>query len=153
MISIEDFVKIAGVKESTIRKKKNKIPGLSYNKGIYTIIDGTRYPCYVHKYKIKNSSDRRYLLLKAISEYRYISHLDLGLYHPQFIEMIRELLDAGLIQPNNMENYYGANFYDCTRKGDEVLKQRKCKAIHEISSLVAAGAGKFIGTIIAEVAA
>ena len=90
MISIDDFVRISGVKESTIRKNKDKIPGLSYDKGVYNIIDGTRYPCDLHRYKIKDSSDRRYLLLKAISEYKYISHLDLGLYHPQFVEMLRE---------------------------------------------------------------
>ena len=153
MISIEEFARIAGVKESTIRKNKNKIPGLSYDKGTYNIIDGTRYPCDLHRYKIKDSSDRRYLLLKAISEYKYISHLDLGLYHPQFVEMLRELLDAGLIQPNNMENYYGANFYDCTREGDELLRQQKNSAINEISNLIATAAGKFVGTVIAEVAA
>ena len=153
MITIDDFVIISGVKESTIRKNKNKIPGLSYDKGIYNIIDGTRYPCDLHRYKIRNSSDRRYLLLKAISEYKYISHLDLGVYHPQFVEMIRELLDAGLIRPNNMANRYGANFYDCTHEGDELLRQQKNSAINEISSLVATAAGKFVGNVIAEVAA
>ena len=153
MISIDEFVRIAGVKESTIRKNKDKIPGLSYNKGTYSIIDGTRYPCDLHRYKISNSADKRYLLLKAISEYKYISHLDLGLYHQQFVEMIRELLDAGLIRPNNMANRYGANFYDCTREGDELLRQQKNSAINEISNLIIAAAGKFVGNVISEVAA
>lgn len=153
MISIDEFVRIAGVKESTIRKNKDKIPGLSYNKGTYSIIDGTRYPCDLHRYKISNSADKRYLLLKAISEYKYISHLDLGLYHPQFVEMIKELLDAGLIQPNNMANRYGANFYDCTREGDELLRQQKNSAINEISNLIVVAAGKFVGNVISEVAA
>jgi hypothetical protein len=153
MISIDEFVRIAGVKESTIRKNKDKIPGLSYNKGTYSIIDGTRYPCDLHRYKISNSADKRYLLLKAISEYKYISHLDLGLYHPQFVEMIKELLDAGLIQPNNMDNCYGANFYDCTREGDELLRQQKNSAINKISNLIVAAAGKFVGNVISEVAA
>ena len=153
MISIDDFVRIAGVKETTIRKNKDKIPGLSYDKGTYNIIDGTRYPCDLHRYKITNSADRRYLLLKSISEYKYVSHLDLGLYHPQFVEMIKELLDAGLIQPNNMTNHYGANFYDCTTAGDDLLKRKKINAINEITNLIATAAGKFVGAIISEVAA
>ena len=153
MISIDDFVRIAGVKEITIRKNKDKIPGLSYDKGTYNIIDGTRYPCDLHRYKITNSADRRYLLLKSISEYKYVSHLDLGLYHPQFVEMIKELLDAGLIQPNNMTNHYGANFYDCTTAGDDLLKRKKINAINEITNLIATAAGKFVGAIISEVAA
>lgn len=151
-VTIDDFIKIARVKESTIKRNKNRIPGLTYYKGKYNIIEGTRYPCpSLHKYKIKDSADKRYVLLKTISEYRYISHLDLGLYHPQFVKMLKELLDAGLIKPNNMANHYGANFYDCTRKGDLVIKKEKIKAVTEITNLVASSAGSFVGAVIAEV--
>ena len=153
MISINEFSIISGVKESTIKRNKNKIPGLSYAEGEYQIIDGTRYPCDIHRYKIKDSADKRYLLLKTISEYKYISHLDLGLYQPQFIEMLKELLDAGLIRPNNMDNHYGANYYDCTREGDALIRQTKKEAVTRIAELVATTAGRFIGTVISEVAA
>lgn len=153
MISIDKFKLIANVKESTIKRNRNRIPGLSYVDGQYLIIDGTRYPCDLHRYKIKDSADRRYLLLKMISEYKYVTHVDLGLYYPQFVQMLEELLKAGLIAPNNMENHYGANFYDCTALGDELLKRNKEKAKNEIANLIASAAGTLIGRIISEVAA
>ena len=152
IISIEEFVNIAGVKEATIRKKKNSIPGLKCENGKFTILSGTRYPCDVHRYKLNNSADRRYILLKMISEYKYISHIALRLYHEQFVDLLRELLEADLIKENHLSNHFGANAYDCTEKGDLLLREKKNEAISQITNLVASATGKFIGEIISEVA-
>ncbi|MDP3445199.1 MAG: hypothetical protein Q8T08_20250, partial [Ignavibacteria bacterium] len=80
-ISINEFLKIVNVKEETIRKNRHKIPGLTWSEGNYDIIKGTRYPADLHRYKLKNSADRRYLLLKAISEFKYVDHIALRIYH------------------------------------------------------------------------
>ena len=40
-ITIEIFLKIASVKESTIKKNRDKIPGLTYTNGTYDILKGT----------------------------------------------------------------------------------------------------------------
>ena len=37
-ITIEEFVNIAGVKESTIKKRKNSIPGLKYENDKFIIL-------------------------------------------------------------------------------------------------------------------
>lgn len=152
-IDIDEFVIITNKKEKTIRNNRHKIPGLKYDKGVYIIEKGTRYPCDLHRYKIKDSADRRYVLLKTISEYKYICNKDLKLYQEQFVSLLGELLEAGLISENNMPNHYGANAYDCTPKGDQLLKETKNKAKKEISNIVASAAGIFVGAVISEVAA
>lgn len=149
-ISIEEFLKIAGVKRNTVIKHKDEIPGLLFLNGEFRIIKGTRYPCF-YKDKIRDFSDRRYLLLKAISENKYIDYLKLRVYPDQFQELLRELLDAELIRENNMPNHYGANAYDSTYKGDDLLKMRKEKSIIEIANMVATAAGHFVGAVVSDI--
>ena len=152
-ITIEEFVNIAGVKESTIKKRKNSIPGLKYENDKFIILSGTRYPCDLHRDKLKNSDDRRYALLKMISEYKYISHNELRIYPEQFVELLRELLAAGLIKENHLSNHFGANAYDCTEKGDRLLNNKKNEIVKQMINMVASTTGKFVGSIISEVAA
>ena len=76
-ISIAEFSSIAGVSEDTIKKKFKSIPGIVFEKGEYKVLIGTRYPCDIHRYKIKDSADKRYVLLKMISEYKYITCNDI----------------------------------------------------------------------------
>ncbi len=149
-ISIDDFLIIANVKLSTVRKNKEKIPGLKLINGNYDILKGTRYPADFHRYKIKNSEDRRFLLLKAISEFKYVDNFTLHLYQEQFVGLIRDLLTAELIRENHLFNRYGANAYDCTPKGDDLIKSRKTIAVQEITNLVASAAGNFVGTVISQ---
>ena len=150
-ISIEDFLQIAKVKISTVKKNKNNIPGLTYTNGQFDIVKGTRYPFDIHRYKIKNSADRRYLLLLAISQYKYIDHLKLRVYQEQFEALLKELLDGELIKPNHLYNEFGANAYDCTTKGDEIIKLKKEEAIKHITGIVSSCAGHFVGTVLSEV--
>lgn len=150
-VSIEDFLQIAQVKLNTVKRNKNKIPGLVYKNGTFDIVKGTRYPIDLHRYKIKNSADRRYLLLLAISQYKYIDHLKLSMYQEQFEALLKELLDGELIKPNHLYNEYGANAYDCTSKGDEVIKLRKEEAVTIITEVITTGAGHFVGKVLSDV--
>lgn len=151
-ITFDEFVSIAGVGEKTIKKRQKDIPGLVYEDNQFTVLSGTRYPCDLHRYKINNSADRRYVLLKTISEYKYISHVDLRVYHEQFVDLLRELLEAGLIRENHLSNHYGANAYDCTEKGDLILKRKKSEALKEIADTIASATGHFVGSVISEMA-
>ena len=103
--------------------------------------------------KLEDSADRRYILLKAISQYKYISCTDIRVEQPQFKRMLYELSKAGLIQRNNLSNTYGANAYDCTIKGGELLKMAKInkkKAKEEMFILIAKVSGTFFSALVPE---
>ena len=142
-ITIEEFSNNAKVKIATIKRRYKEIPGISKIDGEFVILSGTRYPCRKNN-NLKDSYDRRYYLLKAISEYKYIDHNILRIEHKQFIDMLKDLLSAKLIKRNGLSNYYGANAYDCTSKGEEVLKSKKDISISEISKLIIGTTSDFV---------
>ena len=144
-ISLEEFVKKSGVKESTIKKRYKDIPGITKEGNSFTILSGTRYPCDKRRIKPKDSGDRRYLLLRTISEYRYISHEHLMLEEKQFNDMLAEFLQAGLINKNGLCNSFGANAFDCTVKGDALLKKEKNDVIRYLTLLGAEALGTLAG--------
>lgn len=153
-ITFSEFVNHSGRKENTVKKKigsGNGIPGIEKRDNTYFVLSGTRYPCDLHRYKLKNSSERRYVLLKTISEYKYISHLDLRIEYRQFQEMLSDLLAAKLIKPNHLFNNYGANAYDCTYKGDNLIKMKTIEAKEELIKLVAETTGTFVGSVISKI--
>lgn len=151
-IPFADFVNNTGRAESTIKKRYKAIPGIIKTKEGFRVISGTRYPCDFHRHKFKNSGDRRYALLKAISQYQYVTHKDLRIEQPQFEDMLRELLSAGLIKENNLFNTYGANAYDCTSAGDELIQRTDKEAKKELVDLVASATGTFTGAVISQIA-
>ena len=51
--------------------------------------------------------------------------------------------EFGLIKKNGLCNSYGANAYDCTAKGDEILMQKKEEAIKQIVLLTSEALGVF----------
>ena len=148
-IGMEEFAKKVGVKEETVKKRYLEIPGITKEGNTFTILSGTRYPCDKRRIKLKDSSDRRYLLLRTISDYRYISHEHLMLEEKQFDDMLAEFLQARLIKKNGLCNSFGANAYDCTAKGDDLLKKQKKEVIHELTILCAEALGTFTGAMIA----
>ncbi len=150
-ISFDEFVNNTGRAESTIRKRYKEIPGITKTKDGFQVVSGTRYPCDLHRHKFKNSGDRRYALLKAISQYRYVTHKDLRIEHRQFEEMLRELLSAGLIKENHLFNTYGANAYDCTSAGDELIQRTDQDAKKELLNLIASATGMFTGAIVSQI--
>ena len=150
-IEFEDFVNNTGVKESTIKRRYKKIPGVIKTKKGFRVISGTRYPYNIGNTKLDTSEARRYVLLKAISKYQYISHKELRLEPPQFEAMLRDLLSAGLIQANHLSNTYGANAYDCTPLGDEFINRTDKNAKTELINAISAAAGTFTGAVLSQV--
>ena len=136
-ISVEEFLEKYNIKESTLKRRYHEIPGITKSNEGYLILSGTRYPCNANAYrKVDNSAKKRYVLLKAISEYKYISHKELKVEHQQFVDMLKDLLSAGLIQPNHLSNQYGANAYDCSMKGDELLNKNPKRAVSELTEII-----------------
>lgn len=150
-ISFDEFVHNSGRKESIVKKRIKDIPGITKADNRFQVVSGTRYPCDLHRRKYKNSGDRRYALLKAISQYEYASHRNLRVEQKQFEGMLRELLDAGLIQPNNLCNTYGANAYDCTPLGDKTISRTDKAVASDIMNMIAETSGTFTGVVISQV--
>lgn len=121
-MTIQQFCNISQQREQAIlnkyRKCKDCFPGVRYEKGSWTIPDGTRFP-YDRRHLTKTSKDKRCHLLKAIDTYRYIDATMLHLPQKSFNLLISDLIAAELIQENGIDNPYGANKYDCTPKGSE----------------------------------
>ena len=150
-ITFDEFINNSGVKGSTIRRKYKDIPGITKTDKGFVVTSGTRYPCDLHRYRLRDSGEKRYVLLKTISQYKYVTHKDLKLEYQQFLDMLRDLLSAGLIQRNNLCNDYGANAYDCTALGDELLQKTDKSAKAELITLIAGAAGTFTGAVISQV--
>ena len=150
-IDFEDFVNNVGVKESTIKRRYKKIPGVIKTQKGFRVISGTRYPYNIGNTNIDDSASKRFTLLKAISKYKYISHKELRIEPPQFEAMLRDLLSAGLIQCNNLSNTYGANANDCTVQGEELLNQKDKTARESLITTIAAATGTFTGAVLSQI--
>ena len=151
-IEFEDFVSNTGLKKSTVERNYKKIPGIEKKNDKYIVLSGTRYWFSdLHRYKIDDSYQKRFVLLKAISKFRYISHKELRIEKPQFDKLLRDLLSAELIEPNNLSNCYGANAYDVTDKGATLMHKNDKTAKTELITAIAEVAGTFTGAIISQV--
>ena len=150
-IEFADFVNNAGVKESTIKRRYKKIPGITKTPKGFRVISGTRYPYNIGNTNIDDSASKRFTLLKAISKYKYISHKELRIEPPQFEAMLRDLLSAGLIQCNNLSNKFGANAYDCTVRGEELIRQNDKTARENLIKTIAAATGAFTGAVLTQI--
>lgn len=151
-IEFDDFVSYTGLRKSTVERNYKKIPGIEKKNDKYTVLSGTRYWFSdLHRYKIDDSYQKRYVLLKAISKFRYISHKELRIEKPQFDKMLRDLLSAGLIEQNNLSNSYGANAYDVTDKGAALMHKSDKTAKVELVNIIAEAAGRFTGAVISQI--
>lgn len=150
-ISFDEFVNNSGMKEKTVIRNWKRIPGITKTEQGFQVMSGTRYPCDLHRYKLNDSGEKRYALLKAISQYKYITHVDLKIEQLQFLDMLRDLLAAKLIQRNHLSNSYGANAYDCSPLGDQLIKKTDKAAKKELLELISAAAGTFSGAVISQV--
>lgn len=150
-ITLEEFSKMCGKKETTIIKKYKEIPIIKKEKGEYKVLKGTRYPCYIKRYSIKDDYDKRYAVLSSISKQLYIDEKMLGVYSGTFKNYLKDLLVAGYIRANNNGNTYGANAYDCTAEGAEFIKKRKENIKKDFATTAATIAGTFVGEIVSSV--
>ena len=151
-IDFDDFVNNTGLKKSTIQRNYKKIPGIEKKDDKYLVLSGTRYWFSdLHKYKIEDSYEKRFVLLKAISKFRYIGHKELRVEKSQFDNMLRDLLSAGLIEPNNLSNCYGANAYDVTDKGALLVHKTDKTAKKELITTISEAVGTFTGAVLSQV--
>lgn len=124
-ITLETFLDQCGLKEQTIYKNRNKIKGLEYSNGEYKIPEGTRYPFNIGHNKLKNSYNKRYLILKAIGENRYIDSKMLHMSDNDFEEMVKQLFKSKLICRTHTKNKYGVNMYILEDAAEKLLKEKR----------------------------
>ena len=146
-ISVKDFAKRYNIKEKTVKKRLDSIPGIVVEGGLYFIKDSARYPADKRWFKASDSAGKRYELLKAISRYRYVDYKMLSVSRQSFNTMLNQLISAEIIEENGSNNSDGANSYDCTYKGDKLLKEKKKEGIRLLSECLGIISGEIINRI------
>lgn len=143
--TLEKFCRNNDISVRTVVKNKDKIPGLLLTDDECRISEGTRYPYNVGRNSLKTIDDKRYVLLKATYNCKYIDHSMLKTDINEFNNIIEELVSAGLLERNGLANRYGANAYRCTLRCKEFLGFRKRKAIKFIINTMAEAIGTAAG--------
>lgn len=150
-LKLNDFAELIGKKPNTILRRKDEIPVIKKVGKEWYALNGTRYPCKVNSFKIKDNWDKRYVLLKAIGTHRYIDNTMLCIYTNEFEMMLSDFVNAGLIEENHNSNNYGANGFSCTFKGSVYLRKQKSLAIKAIIEDIAKVAGIFTGAVLSQI--
>lgn len=145
LMTADDLSRYSSISKTTVIRNRAKIPGYQQNVSDDYLFDpGTRYPFWIGFHSLETTADRRYVLLKAISQYRYISYVELNLHQEQFFTMLEEYAQSGLIAQNVFGKHFGksfgANGYDCTSAGDFFLEklegQKRAQRIETIESFI-----------------
>lgn len=140
-MTLNEFSKIYGVKEATVKKNMEKIPGVEYVNREYRIIDGTRY-FYSTQTKINDNFDRLLLILKALNKNKYIDNQMLKCTENDFKYLLEQLVNKKLIEENNSQNRYGTNGYNITITGMEYANKEKRAALKDFARIF----GTFVGS-------
>lgn len=150
-LSLEEFAGISNISEKQIIKRRKEIPVIIKQDGQFLVLRGARYPMPINRYKVKDEYKRRFILLKAISQTKYIDNKMLGIYQEEFEQMLRDLLQSDLIYENNVGNIYGANAYSCTQAGADLVETNNFARLSKLVNLAAEAGGKFIGEVLSRV--
>ena len=150
-IDLDEFLQICKVKKSTFLRRYKDIPGVGEKDGRFIILEGTRFPYNMRHNKLKTTDDRRYVLLKAINENKYIDNLMLQVFQTEFENLLRDLCSINLIERNRMNNLFGANAYRTAAKGGKCLKESKRETIKFIVELLSKSNGIIAGEILSRV--
>ena len=89
-ISLEDFHNISNISLNTIKRNVERIPGIEKEKESFRVLRGTRYPANMRRFKSNEFARKRYQLLKAICEDRYVDEVMLRCDELQFEDFIKE---------------------------------------------------------------
>ncbi len=143
LVDIETFASRYKIKVETVKKNINQIVGAKKDGKDYIIPDSARYPYRIGNTSIKTRDDKRYVLLKATSENKFVDEKLIGLSKASFNTLIQELLNQNLLIENGSEDKNGANAYDTSSLADSLLRNGKRRAMVEIGKAVAEIGGKF----------
>lgn len=98
LFSIEDFARNSRVSVNRVKKRYKEIPGITKVGNTYKVEYGSRYPFPIGRYSCKTSIEKRYAVLRAIMNYKYIDNKMLGIPAESFELILKDLLDRQLIQ-------------------------------------------------------
>lgn len=144
-MTVEELSNICNVKCETIQRNISSIPGYRYEDG--SIPNGSRWKYNIRNSKLRNTNDRRYHLLKATDEYKFIDHNMLRMSRDSFNTMIDELVQYGLLTENGTDNYFGANRYDTTMEYSRIKSDRKKSMIQNIAMFIGTAAGSYTSAV------
>ena len=122
LMTAEKFAEENDIPLSTVKRRWMHIKGGENRNGEIVFWPGSRYPYNIRFHKLDTDTDKSYVLLKAISKKKYISHKELKWKENEFDEMLENYLLAGYIKPNIDRNPYGANAYNITDPGHDFLE-------------------------------
>ena len=143
-VSIEEFANRYRLSVNTVKKNFEMIKGAYISNGEYIIPDSCRYPFFPKNMNLKTRNDKKYAIIKATHEYKYIDNTIVGISKNSFLLIVKELLESGLITSNGSGDINGLNGYDTTDHTDEVIRNnsRKNKVINDLFI----NAGCFVGS-------
>ena len=150
-MTVSDLAAVSYVKEKTVIRNANKIPGVITGKnGKVAFPNGSRYPYNLRSNKLDTAGKKRLALLDATYHYMFIDHIMLHMTSASFNTMIAELLQVGYLQENDSGNPYGANRYDTTIRYENIRALSRNAQVKEIAYDVASFAGHFCGAFCSE---
>lgn len=150
-IELDEFLRICNIKKPTFLRRYKDIPGVEEKDGSFKILEGTRFPYNMRGNKLQTTDEKRYVLLKAINENKYIDNVMLKVFQKEFENLIKDLCSIGFIETNGMDNTYGANAYRTTSTGGKSLKESRRETIKFITLLLSEASGKFVGEVLSKV--
>ena len=150
-MTVSDLAAVSYVKEKTVIRNANKIPGVITGKnGKVAFPNGSRYPYNLRSNKLDTAGKKRLALLDATYHYMFVDHTMLHMTSTSFNTMIAELLQVGYLQENGSGNPYGANRYDTTIRYENIRALSRNAQVKEIAYDVASFAGHFCGAFCSE---
>ncbi len=149
--TIEQFARRNNISSRTVKNNFHLIKGAYIEDNTYYIPEGSRYPFFPKHMNLTTKIDKKYAVLRALFEYRYVDHEIVKVDKPSFKVIVDELLEDGFIKLNGSKNPYGLNMYDITDKAYQeiyILKSKRniIKRLFNINALnVAVLAGEAVG--------
>ena len=122
-----EFANRCNKKPATVEKRfrNGDIPGIQIINNRFKIMEGTRYPYDMRGKETNNASKKRFYLIDAIFNRKYIDAIMLGVEQQEFNQYIQENMNAGLIMHMDWQNQYGANGFITTSEGDKIFTNQK----------------------------
>ena len=139
-MTLEEFVRMTGVKEKTVKSRLYDIPGTKVLAGGHLDIpSGSRYPD--RKRKCDTDEKCCYAILQALNKNHYLEETFVGMTSEVFNRCLKLLEDADWIKRNQSGNEYGTNPYDITCMGIKELQESRESFLRKIEAVIKAVGG------------